>query len=84
MDELKRHYARGAWVPQLVKHLTLDFSSGHDLMAHEFKPHIRLCTDSVESPWDFLSHFLSSHSQLTCSLALSLSLSLSLSLKINK
>ena len=28
----------GAWVAQLVKHLTLDFGSGHDLAVHEFKP----------------------------------------------
>ena len=32
----------GPWVAQAVKRPTLDFSSGHDLMAREFKPHIRL------------------------------------------
>ena len=28
---------RGAWVAQSVKHPTLDFSSGHDLMVREFE-----------------------------------------------
>ena len=28
---------RGAWVAQAVKHLTLDFGSGHDLTVYEFK-----------------------------------------------
>ena len=32
----------GAWVAQSVKHLTLGFSSGHDLMVHGIKPHIGL------------------------------------------
>ena len=39
---------RDAWVAQSVKHLTLGFGSGHDLMVHEFEPHIRLCVDSSE------------------------------------
>ena len=39
----------------------LDFGSGHDLII--FKPHIRLCTDSVEPAW------------YSTSLSLSLSLS---------
>ena len=39
---------------QLVKHLALDFGSGHDLIVHEFKPHIRIHTDSVEPAWDSL------------------------------
>ena len=29
---------RGAWVAQLVRHLTLDLSSGLDLRGCEFKP----------------------------------------------
>ena len=29
----------GTWVAQLVKHLSLDLSSGLDLRGHEFKPH---------------------------------------------
>ena len=32
----------GAWVAQLVKCLTLDFGSGHDLMVCEIEPRIRL------------------------------------------
>ena len=30
------------WVAQSVKHLTLGFSSGHDLMVGGFEPHIGL------------------------------------------
>ena len=54
---------------QLVRHLTLDFGSGYDLMVHEIEPRVGFCTDSVESAWD--------------SLALSLSLSLSFSLSFS-
>ena len=43
---------RGAWVAQLVKCLTLDFGSDHDLMVREFKPCIWLCADDVEPSWD--------------------------------
>ena len=62
---------------QLVKHPTLDFSSGHDRMVYETEPHVGLHTDSAEPAWD--SH----------SFSLSLSLSLSATppphpLKINK
>ena len=49
----------GTWVAQSGKHRTPDFSSGHDLMVHELKPHIGLCTDGVESAWDSLSLSLS-------------------------
>ena len=41
--------AWGTWVAQSVRHPTIDFSSGHDLTVCEMEPHIRLCTDSVES-----------------------------------
>ena len=44
---------------QLVKYPTLDISSGLNLMAHEFKSGIGLCTDNVD--WDSLSP-LSAHS----------------------
>ena len=40
---------------QLVKHLTLGFSSGGDLVVREFEPHIGLCADSAEPAWDSLS-----------------------------
>ena len=33
---------------QLVGHLTLDFSSGHDLTVREFEPHVGLHADSSE------------------------------------
>ena len=38
-----------------VKHLTLDFGSGHDLVVHGLEPHVGLCADSVEASWDSLS-----------------------------
>ena len=44
---------------QLVKHLTLDFSSGHGLIVCEFEPHVQLCADSEEPAWDSLSPSLS-------------------------
>ena len=62
--------ARGA---RSVTRRTLDLSSGHDLSAREFEPHLELCADSAEPPWDFLS--------LPLSL---LSPTHSLSLKLNK
>ena len=40
---------------QSVKHLTLDFGLGHDLMVHETEPHVRLCADSMEPAWDSLT-----------------------------
>ena len=39
---------RGVWVAQSVKHLTLGFSSGRDLMAQEFKASIQLCADNTD------------------------------------
>ena len=43
----------------VVKRMTLGFSSGHDLTAHGFEPHIGLRADSVEPAWDSLSPSLS-------------------------
>ena len=57
---------------RLVKRPTFDFGSGHDLMAHEFEPHVAPCTDRAELAWDPLSF------------PLSLSLTLSLKININK
>ena len=48
-------YSGGAWVAQLVKRQTLDFSSGPDLRVHGFEPHVGLCADSMEPAWDSLS-----------------------------
>ena len=64
---------------QCIKSPTLDFGSGRDLMVPEFKPCVRLCTESTETAWDSLF--------LSLSLSLSLSASqqeLSLSLSQNK
>ena len=68
----KSSKAQGAWVVQLVEHLTLDFGSGHDLTVCELEPHIGLQADSAESAWDSLS--LSLSLLLSCSRVLSLSL----------
>ena len=58
---------------QSLKHLTLDFGSGHTLMVGEFEPFIRLCTDSAEPAWDSLSaSLLLGHAHThTCSFSLS-------------
>ena len=61
------------WVAQSVKHLTLDFDSGHDLMVVGSSPALGSAL-SVKPAWE-----------LSPSLPLSaLLLSCSLSLKINK
>ena len=57
---------------QLVKRLTLDLGSGHDLAVREFEPCVGLCTDSTDRAWDSLSLSLSlplplSHSLLPLS-----------------
>ena len=43
------------WLIWLIKHLTLDFSSGHDLMVCETVPLVGLWADSVEPRWDSFS-----------------------------
>ena len=40
---------------QSVKHLILDFCSGHNLMIPELEPHIGPCGDSMDPAWDSLS-----------------------------
>ena len=59
--------ARDAWVAQSVKHLTLGFGSGHDLMVCGFEPRVGLCVDSSEPAWDYL--LLSLCPSPTCSLS---------------
>ena len=54
---------------QSVKHLTLGFGSGRDLVVPGIEPHIGLCAGSPDPAWDSLSN---SAAPL---LALSLSLS---------
>ena len=59
---------------QSVKHLTLDFSSGNDLMVCWMEPQVGLQADSVEPAWDSLFPSLSASPPIHA---------LSLSLKIN-
>ena len=40
---------------QSVKHLTLDFDSGHDPTVRETEPHVGLCADCAEPASDSLS-----------------------------
>ena len=40
---------------QSIKHPTLDYISGHDLVVCEFRPYIGLFADSGEPAWDSLS-----------------------------
>ena len=61
----------GTWEDPWVKRLTLDLSSGHDLIVHGIEPHVRLCTDSMEPAWDSLSLPLSAPLLLTLSVPLS-------------
>ena len=56
---------------QLIKRLTLDVGSGHDLMVCEFEPHIGLCADSEEPARDSLSPSLSAPKPLALSASLS-------------
>ena len=66
--------ARGAWEVQSVKYLTLDFSSGHDVMVREFKCHVGDSALTVRSLLGILS----------LSLYLSPAHTVSVSLKMNK
>ena len=76
-DNVRKYGTGGAQVAQPVKRLTLHFGSGHDLLCHEFEPHVGFCTDSVRPAGDSLSPPLSL-------LLPSHTLSLSLSEYINK
>ena len=67
-----KKYLWGTLGAQVVKSLTPDFGSGHDLMVHGTKPCIRLWADSPESAWDSLSPSLSAPPLLTLCLFLSL------------
>ena len=64
----------GAWVAASVKHPTLDFGSGQDLMAREFEPRVGLCADSSEpgAASDSVSPSLSAPPLLTLCVCLSL------------
>ena len=72
----KKERKRGAWMAQLVKRPTLDFGSGHDSAVVGIKPHIRLCTESVEPAWDSVSPSLPAPPLLMHASSFSLSLSI--------
>ena len=67
---IKTRQERGPWVVQSVKRLTLDFSSGHDLMVDETEPRVGLTLTG----WSLLM-ILSPSFSAPFLLALSLSLS---------
>ena len=69
---IKIHKSGDTWVTQLVKHLTLDFSSGHDLTVGEFEPCIWLCAGGAQPAWILSPLSLSAPSLITHSLSLSL------------
>ena len=66
---INRKKKRGTWVAQLVKHPTLGFGSGHDLMVCGFGPHIGLCADGTELAWDSVSLSLCPSPALSLSLS---------------
>ena len=72
---------RGTWVAQLVEHPP-NFTSGHDLTVHEFKPHIGLAAVSTEPTLDPVSPISLCPSPPP--LLLMLSLKNKINLKINK
>ena len=78
LKKRKQTGLRGAWAAQSVKHLALDFGSGHGLSVCEFEPHIGLWLYGV-----CLGFSVSPSFSAPPPLA-PLSLSLSLSLRINK
>ena len=49
VEDLNRINSWDAWVAQLVKYLTLDFGSGHDLMVCETEPYEGLHADGMET-----------------------------------
>ena len=51
---------------QSVKHLSLNFGSGHDLTVRGIEPHVGLC---AEPAWDSLYHSLSAPSLLMLALS---------------
>ena len=87
-DSCKHHHSKdtnteSSWVAQLVKSLTLDLGSGHDLT----DPWVRALHGAVHSQCGACLGFslsLSLSLPCLCPLLLSLNVSLSLSLRINK
>ena len=62
---------RGSLDASVVEHLTLGFTSGHDLKVCEIKPDIGLYAHSAQSAWDSLSPSSSAPPLLACCLSLS-------------
>ena len=58
---------------QSLKHLTLDFGSGDDLMFHEIEPCVGLCADNMDPAWDPLFPTLSAPPPLMHALSLKIS-----------
>ena len=67
---------------QSVQHLTLGFSSGHDLPVRQFELHTGLRANGAEPTWDPLSLPLSL--PLPCSLALKINQSINLKTVFSK
>ena len=57
IKQLNNYASWGAWVAQSLKHVTLDFCSGHDLTVHGFKTCIGLCADNMEPACNSVSLF---------------------------
>ena len=64
---IKEEKVRGTRVAQSVKHLTLDFGSGHDLTVRETEPP----RWAVQTAWDSLSPCVSAPPLLTSTVSLS-------------
>ena len=54
----------------LIKHLTFDLGSGHDLVVCEFELRMGLCADSVGPAWDSLYPSLCPFPTSACMLSL--------------
>ena len=79
-NKTKQKNNGGTWVARLVKRLTLDFGSGHDLTDREFEAHFGLCAEHRACLGVSLSLSLPLSCLCMCILSLSLSFFLSFSL----
>ena len=66
MSVIKKR-GRGSRVAQ--ERVTLGFSSGRDLMVHDFEPHVGFCASSMEPAWNSLSLLPSASPLLLLSLS---------------
>ena len=72
---ITKYWSGGPWGAQLVKRLTLDFSSGHDLAFCDIELHPGLHADGTGPAWDSLSLSLCLSPEHAHDFFLSLSLS---------